>query len=101
MWYLPAVRGALRIWSTGADALDRPLLNFTSDPGRRPAVKLHGFREGSFLDRLVDAAARSAADGQHFLKSDELNLWTIVRRAAFDSHIQSLLIHGRLQDMCE
>ena len=62
-----SLRAALRIRPTGADALDCPLFDFTSDSGRRPALKLHGFREISFLDRLVDAAARSAADGKHFL----------------------------------
>jgi hypothetical protein len=64
---MPAGGVALRIGPTGSDALDRPLFNFTSDPGRRPALKLHGLRKVSFLDRLVDAAARSAADGQYFL----------------------------------
>jgi hypothetical protein len=83
------------------DALDCPPLDLKSNPGRRPALKLHGFREDSFLDRLVDAAARPTTYGQHFLQSDELNLWTIVRRAAFDSHMQSLLIHGCLQDVYE
>jgi hypothetical protein len=60
-------RAALRTRPTGADALDCPLFDFTSDPSRRPALKLHGFREISFLDRIIDAAARSAAEGKHFL----------------------------------
>jgi hypothetical protein len=90
-------RAVLRIRPTGANALDCPLFDFTSDPSRRPALKLHGFRKISFLDRLVNAAARPAADGKHFLESDELHAWATTRCTAFDSHIGSLLIHGCLQ----
>jgi hypothetical protein len=75
-------------WRGGTDC---PLFDFTFEPSRRPTLRLHRFREVSYLVRLVDAAARSSVDSKHFLYPDELHACTVTRCAAFDSHINSLL----------
>lgn len=83
--------------STGANAFDRPLFDLAFNPRGRPTAELYRFWEVSFLDCVVDATARFAADGKHFLKSEEPNVGTIARRTAFNRHIDRLLIHVRLQ----